>query len=127
MAKRFPAVVAGQEKTPDTLSHKAVFFFAPTVPLWVQEEGGTVFEPGQGECDTGGDGGAKGKAPAQDGTVRTSAQRVYKCHCRPPVRTRPTQGQGDESALAPPSRGAGGAFPKPTRRSRDMGCPSSAT
>ena len=82
-----------------------------------------MFEPGQGECDTGGDGGAKGKAPAQDGTVRTSAQRVYKCHCRPPVRTRPTQGQGDESALAPPSRGAGGAFPKPTRRSRDMGVP----
>jgi hypothetical protein len=28
LEERFPAVVAGQEKAPDTLSHKTVFFYA---------------------------------------------------------------------------------------------------
>lgn len=31
VVKRFPAVVAGQEKAPDTRTHKAVFFYARTV------------------------------------------------------------------------------------------------
>lgn len=44
------------------------FFIARTVSLWVQEEGETVSESVQGVCATDGDGGEKGKAPAQDGT-----------------------------------------------------------
>lgn len=40
LEERFPAVVAGQEKAPDTLSHKTVFFYAWTPTFTLQAVGG---------------------------------------------------------------------------------------